>query len=559
MVKRTGTLFGILAVVLGTTAFAIDPVTDVAPVVKRAPSEVAVGGVTPEQYFEQQRELHDWLVTQVPEGLEKANIRVGITERDRIDLQTPHVSGIAGGPMRVGVVKSLSDRVGMSRGEDLNRRGKTITGVKQEMADGGFVWATTITSPDAVALRVHFEDFSMPANAEMYVFSEAGEAFGPYVGFGPDDTGEFWSKSVRSSTAIVMLKFWGAPEAGDLRNLSFRITEVAHVAIDFPDAAGTGGVASFCTYNAACVENNACTSDPAVNDATGAVAKMRWISGAFIYICSGGLLADTDPSTQIPYFLTANHCMSRNKDAKSLETFFQYTASCGTTNCPSSFGQPFSPPSTSGATVVATGSTGDFTLLQLNQAPPAGSIYMGWNNSPIAFTNGATLHRISHPSGAPQAYSQHSVDTGAGLCLNTDRGPWIYSTDTVGATEGGSSGSPVVNAAGEVVGQLTGCCPAGGGDCNVVCNPNNHTIDGAMAYYWSSVAPYLDPAPCVPSPENCTNGVDDDCDGAAQPIRPARAVAAATRRRVTPMQIAAPATVRAAPARAANHNLIGVV
>jgi len=513
MVKRTATLFGIFAVVLGATAFAIDPIADVTLVARRAPSEVAVDGITPEAFFEQQRELHDWLLTQLPEGAEKATVSVAITDADRASIATPDATAGAPTPMRVGVVKSLADRVGLSRGQSLNRLSKAATGVQQEMADGGFVWATTISSPGAVGLRVHFEDFSLPADAEMYIFSQEGEAHGPYVGSGPDDTGEFWSNSVRSSTAVVMLKYYGTPDATDLRGLSFTVTEVAHVAIDFPSQAGEGGIASFCTYNASCVVNNACTSNPAVNDAEGAVAKMRWISGAFVYICSGGLLADTDPGSQIPYFLTANHCISRAKDSKNLETFFQYTANCGTTNCPSSFGQPFSPPSTLGSSVVATSTGGDFTLLQLSQAPPAGSVFMGWNSSPIANTNGANLYRVSHPQGAPQAFSAHQVDTGAVTCQGWPRGERIYSNDVAGATEGGSSGSPVVNAAGEVVGQLSGCC---GYNCNDVCDTaSNSTVDGAFAYYWPSVAPYLDPTPCVPSTENCTNGTDDDCDGLA--------------------------------------------
>ncbi len=56
---------------------------------------------------------------------------------------------------------------------------------------------------------------------------------------------------------------------------------------------------------------------------------------------------------------------------------------------------------------------------------------------------------------------------------------------------GGSSGSPVVNSAGEVVGQLSGCC---GYNCGDVCDTaSNSTVDGALAFYYDSVAPYLDP------------------------------------------------------------------
>ncbi len=58
------------------------------------------------------------------------------------------------------------------------------------------------------------------------------------------------------------------------------------------------------------------------------------------------------------------------------------------------------------------------------------------------------LYRISHPNGAPQSYSEHKVDNRATTCRSWPRGPWIYSRDSFGATQGGSSGSPVLNGEG---------------------------------------------------------------------------------------------------------------
>ena len=51
------------------------------------------------------------------------------------------------------------------------------------------------------------------------------------------------------------------------------------------------------------------------------------------YICSGGLIEDSDGSSAVPYFLTANHCLSRGREAKSLETYFNFTESCGASAC----------------------------------------------------------------------------------------------------------------------------------------------------------------------------------------------------------------------------------
>ena len=135
-----------------------------------------------------------------------------------------------------------------------------------------------------------------------------------------------------------------------------------------------------------------------------------------------------------------------------------------------------------GSTLLSTSATSDYTFLQLDQAAPAGSTLLGWTTSAVANSNNTQLYRISHPSGAPQAYSQHQVDTSKGTCGGWPRGRWIYSHDNFGATEGGSSGSPVVNSIGEVVGQLTGACGFNVGD---VCDAaSNATVDGAFAAYF---------------------------------------------------------------------------
>lgn len=509
MMKRRAVLCGVLGVALVSTAFAMDRVSDAAPTVKRTASEVVEGGIPVEVFWEHQRELHDWLINQVPVGVEQAACTTQLTEQERTDLATPQALG--GQPMRVGIVKPVARRVGLSRGKDLNRQVKGTTSSRENTEDGGFVWAQAVTSPGAVAIRVHLTDFSMPPEAEVYFFSLEGEAYGPYVGTGPNDNGEFWTNSVMSSTGVVLVRYYGTPDEADLAGLSLRVSEIGHVAIDFPKPRGEGGIASHCNYNESCVQNATCQNTGPAADAESAVAKMRWISGVYIYICTGGLLADTDGSTQIPYFLTAHHCLSKSRDAANLEAYFQYQVSCGTSNCVDSY-DPAPSPSTLGATVKVANRKGDFSLLELNETPPSGSVFLGWNNSPIAYTNGAALYRIHHPSGAPQAYSEHEVDANTGTCTGWPRGERIYSTDTYGATEGGSSGSPVLNAAGEVVGQLSGCC---GYNCGDVCDSgSNNTVDGAFAFYWTSVEEFLDPAGCTPSPEVCDNGIDDDCDGA---------------------------------------------
>ncbi|MCH8242638.1 MAG: hypothetical protein IH897_08515, partial [Planctomycetes bacterium] len=465
--------------------------------VKRAPAELAVGGITREERVARHNKLHARLIAEMPVDALEDPITVKLTEQDRADLAGPYESGT---PLRIGVVKAISPGIRVEQGKGFKG------GVTQETADGGFVWAVTVTSPDAEAIRVHFTNFSLPPNAEIFFFSPDGAVDGPYVGAGRNGNGDFWTRSLSSDTGVIQLRFSGKGAPGARQEISFAVSELAHIHDRKhlePDE-GRGHDTWPCSNNAVCLVDANCVSGTPADPAKDAVAKMEWISGPSVFTCSGGLLVDTVPASQIPYFLTANHCMSAS--IANLETWFNYTTDSCNGICPHNILTGGAPPSdTIGFTVLASSATSDFTLGTLDQAPPAGALFLGWNNSPVAFTNGAQLHRISNANFGPQVYSQQDVDTGSPVCGGLARGNFIYSDTNTGGTMGGSSGSPVVNAASEVVGQLFGCC---GFNCADECAsaPTNWTVDGAFAVTFPSVEEFLDP------PTECTT--DPDCDDA---------------------------------------------
>ncbi len=465
---------------------AVSVPTGLAFAARMAPAEVVTGGPSQADYLIRQADLHDRLVTLLPSGPTAAGIHFKLTASERAEFERPGRRGP--GPLKIGLVKGVSPAVVFHglESQSMSRGGAPFArGTLQATDDGGFVWAIPVTSEAAGGLRVHIAGFNLPDNAGMYILSRSGEAYGPYQRKGPGDVGDFWTNSVLDSNATILVVQHGPATPDELRSMSFVILAVGHIGRQFPkpvEQAGPG----FCG-NPTCVLDASCYNEPALSDAEDAVAQMEWISGPYIYTCTGGLLADTDSSSQIPYFLTANHCISRGKDAKNMEAFFFYrTQSCSSQTCPSNA----SFPKVMGATIRATGRGGDFTLMQLNQNPPSGTVMMGWNSEPIAFTDGADLFRISHPNFGTQAYSHHQVDTSAGTCSGWPRGERIYSHDVEGATDGGSSGSPVLNAAGQVVGQLSGACGLNPGD---ACDSSNATVDGALAYYFDQVSTYLDP------------------------------------------------------------------
>jgi hypothetical protein len=459
----------------------------------------------------ERKAYHDWLVSERVAAARGNALVVQasaqeISAVDNAPRQTPEIVGLNQG---VSVDISFRD-VNLSR-----LRGnpqKLAVGAVEATSDGGYVYTAEIVSPGAVGLRVQFAGFDLPAGGAVFLYTGEGQVFGPYAGRGPLGNGEFDSNTLAGDTITLQLRQTGPASQRTLRDTRFQIAGLGHIRPRFMEGE--------CGYNAECVVNAACDSSAAVNGAKDAVAHMLFRSGGFYYICSGGLINDSDASNSLPLFLTANHCMSRDREANTLENFFQFaSSSCGSTSlCDASYTTLRATfPRTLGASIVSTGRDADYTLLRLAENAPAGSAFLGWNSTPVAFTNGVDLFRISHPGGAPQSYSEHEVDANAPTCQSWPRGDRIYSRDVVGATEGGSSGSPVVNGAGQIVGQLSGACGTNVSDnCD---RDNNATVDGAFAAYFGTVEQFLDPGSgpgCTPTeqPEvSCNDGQDNDCDG----------------------------------------------
>jgi lysyl endopeptidase len=437
-----------------------------APVPARitADSEVKVYDVSDRDA--QTADLHRSLIArESARGVTKA-IEVRLTPDERAAAEPREEDG----RLRVGIEKAVGIPI-------------KFPGVRLGAADEGdgmVTWTGRISSPGASGIKVHFAPFDLPENGEVYVYSADGQAFGPYTGRGPLDEGELWTNTIFGDEVRIQVRL----TTEDARHSRLGIVGIGYMGSGLPMAGS-----NLCADNASCVINAGCVNVSQVSAARDAVASILFASGGGYYICSGTLIADSDASSTVPYFLTAHHCISTSGEASSLETYFDYEASCSNPNCT----QPYNNTGdTVGSTIMASGSTGDFTLLRLSSAPTTKdgvANYLGWSSTAVANTNGTHLYRLSHPKGSPQAYSQQDVDTSKVTCRSLPRGTFIYSRDITGATEGGSSGSSVLNSLGQIVGQLYGAC---GYNLNDVCDSaSNATVDGAFATYFSQVSPFL--------------------------------------------------------------------
>ncbi len=396
-------------------------------------------------------------------------------------------------PLRVGIVRPLPLARTVAFTPELATRaaGPLAGGAFVRASGGSTVWGAAVTVADAYRLRLHLADLHLPAGARLWVYGDDGAAAGPF-GSSLAYDGGLWTPSVAGSTIRIEVEL-GSEALQASAGSRFTIDQVAQLFQLDPAGApvltpGPQAVDSSCLVDVSCVGTG---TFPVVDQASKAVAEVQFITGIYMAECTGGLLnvaAGAPAGTPYP-FLTANHCISTQTEASTLETFWDYrTATCNGT--PPSLG---SLPTTNGSTLLATGTSSDYTLLALSSLP-SGRVALGWDASNATLPSGMVLHRISHP--APdsyfdlrsQQYTRYQVKTGSqrklcGIGYSPDQDtddPTLFhhSVYTQGGTFGGSSGAPVMNGSGQVLGQLFGACGLNPDD---GCSTDNDEIDGNFA------------------------------------------------------------------------------
>jgi V8-like Glu-specific endopeptidase len=174
--------------------------------------------------------------------------------------------------------------------------------------------------------------------------------------------------------------------------------------------------------------------------------------------CSGSLLNNTAQNFR-PYFLTAHHCIDTDKSG-SLSTSeidnaenwmfkFQYKVTeCGGSTIRRTYGY-------NGDQFRAAYNPTDFALVELDNSPLGNEeiTWLGWDRTGNSSSEGTGIH---HPSGDVMKISfdeDQLLETS--YRSNSGQNYWRVIWDD-GVTEGGSSGSPLFDQNGRVIGQLRG-------------------------------------------------------------------------------------------------------
>lgn len=396
-------------------------------------------------------------------------------------------------PVRNGLARPLPQvrRIALSAGRLSGAAGELAGGFYAWPSFDRVAWGAEVRVEGADRLRLHLGRVRLPAGARLWVHGD-GESAGPFGLELRGPAGDLWTPSVAGEAVRLDVEIPAAAltegiEGTEGEPFGFDLDQVLE-AVPVEKA-----LLGECNVDAACVGRDALSSLDAYRKA---VARLHFVSDGVGYLCSGGLLNDSDPRTAVPYLLTAHHCLSTAEEAASLEAWWDYAAR-GCDGPSPGLGQV---PRSQGADLLASSSATDFTLLRLRQIP-RGRTFLGWNADLAAVEGGTYLHRLSHPGGRAQSYAATVVDLGAPSCAGA-RPRFLYSKIAAGGTFGGSSGAPVVTSNGQVVGQLLGGC--GSPD---DCDPAQLTVDGGFAATYEQVRGFLDP------PRACKAAPGDLCLG----------------------------------------------
>ncbi len=367
------------------------------------------------------------------------------------------------------------------------------------------IWRIHIVSPGAFSMGVVFNRYALEPGVKLFVYEpDMIEVRGAFTSGNNKTSGILPVSQVPGDELIIEMQV----PVGMARYGELAVESVSHAFLDVNQLPG----------NAACPPgqfgcSKACEID--INCSEGDDWQLTKRSVVRIFTttqyCSGVLLNNT-AYDGTPYVLTAEHCINRSEIADRSVFLFNYES-------PSCFGGNGSTgQSVAGSLFLASGDSLDFGLVKLSKAPPESYdvFFAGWDRSDFQTTGTATIH---HPWGDVKKISfdfeSPSIPAQPGDVPYTDLDDyhyfafwWIRGWD-MGSTEGGSSGSPLFNAAGRVIGSLSGgiarCGDSIGYDAEadrVIYNKafNYDDYYTRLRYAWdhsgaagSSLKPWLDP------------------------------------------------------------------
>lgn len=350
------------------------------------------------------------------------------------------------------------------------------------LPNGDKLYQYKIFSEGSLGYRIQFDQLKLDRKARLWIYDQEKTNFvGSYTSSDLNSDGSLLSSIIEGSVAVIE---YLEPQKAQTGN--FSISYIHHFFRGLKSGNGFK-TSQACMINAACSEG----SNYSVEQAATCKIVLKGIkdSKPFTGFCSGTLMSNTK-NDGTPYILTANHCKEYSvlSDLVDWEyQFFYQSATCAT---PAT--EPTGAIKFKGSTAVAySGSdngdnSSDFLMVKLTSSLASAKTeftFLGWSRSDNGLTGGVCFHhadgdikKISTTTGSLSIESYKNILPNTHLKVN-----WTNTANGHSVTQGGSSGSGLLNANKLLVGTLTG----GASDCDPA-KQSEPDFFGRLNRHWNS-------------------------------------------------------------------------
>lgn len=346
-------------------------------------------------------------------------------------------------------------------------------GVWDELPNGDRIWRINIISEGAKTMNFIFDQFYMPPGATVYLYNNDKTTL-----LGAYDSSLNREDMYLGTWTIEGENIWiEYHEPKSYKNQGkLNISKAVHGyrSVTTADLISKGlNDSGNCNLDVDCQIGS--DFEDLKNQLKHSVALV--IMGGFV--CSGALINNAN-NDNAPYFLTANHCDVNNPATWSFRfNWISPNPVCAENQNSSNSGSN----TTSGATKLATNPKSDVMLLNIdgNLSSSWQLTWAGWNRSTTDIPEFSV--GIHHPSGdimkvcrADQPPSKITTE----FYGYPSAEMWYINNWDIGVTEQGSSGSPLFDQNGHIVGQLAG----GTAECVGTNNNGGYDIYGRFDVSW---------------------------------------------------------------------------
>lgn len=449
----------------------------------------------------------------LPLSLEKKTISTQLTEDKVIELITPNIGELKAQD-EVKTIPGVPNRVGINLPASLDLKSD---GNWSYLSNGDKLCRLRIHMKNARAIGLYFEkNVLIPEGATLHIFDPEGKKV----------LGAFTSKNdgFKAMEMIpgedLILEYLEPKGVNHDPIINIKEAVFFYKEVIFEDASEVNQEKVL-----DCQVDVMCSEGTSWSDQRRAVVYYTYPVGAATGSCSA-VLANNTAQDCTPYLLSASHCglADINTDISGWVWYWNYEkATCepGTGN-QSSFALPST--TLTGGVVKASALNGsldngygvpelqgtDFLLIELNQRPPQtyNVYYAGWDKGSATAVSGVLIH---HPSGGPKKIATSSqIFSLDNLFWGSQ---WAATPNGLGLPEIGSSGAPLFNQSGQIVGLASFST-------NNPCSIDQVDGFGKFSRSWSSngVSPqqrlsdWLDP---TNSNTNSLSGRENNCTSAS--------------------------------------------